>query len=58
MKALDYFLLICVIAFLVISYFVENAELKALVTFGATACGAVLGGRWGGRQYKKNQENK
>ena len=58
MKALDILLVICAIALLVISYFVENAELKALIALGATTCGAIVGGRWGGRQHQKNLENK
>ena len=60
MKALDYFLFICAIALLGISYFLNtkgNYELAALVNFCAYACGFVFGSRVGGRIYKKNQEN-
>ena len=58
MKILDIFLILAAIALLVTSYFTVNAELKALVTFCATMCGAVFGARWGGRIHKKNLENK
>ena len=60
MKILDYFLIVCVIALLILSYYVYssgNAELGALVTFCATICGAAFGTRLGGRIYKKNQKN-
>ncbi|MBR4924949.1 MAG: hypothetical protein IKZ61_04270 [Prevotella sp.] len=58
MKALDILLIICAMALLVVSYFIGNAELKALITFCAIMCGVGFGARWGGRQHQKNQENK
>jgi len=61
MKVLDILLIIATIALLAASYYVYrsgNAELGALVSFCACICGAVFGARWGGRLYKKNQENK
>ena len=60
MKALDYFLILCAIALLGISYFFHtkgNYELSAVVNFCAIACGIALGSRIGGRVRKKNQEN-
>ncbi|MBR6978378.1 MAG: hypothetical protein IKH88_00920 [Prevotella sp.] len=61
MKTIDILLIVVAIALLVASYYVYrsgNAELGAIVSFGACLCGAAFGARWGGRQYKKNQENK
>ena len=61
MKVLDILLIVAAIALLVASYFVYRsgqAEFGAMVTLCACLCGGVLGARWGGRQYKKNQENK
>ena len=61
MKALDYFLLLCTIALLGVSYFLNtkgNFGLAAIVNLCAFVCGGVLGSRIGGRIYKKNQENK
>ena len=61
MKALDFFLIICAIALLGLSNFLNakgNAELAALVNFCAIVCGATFGARIVGRIHKKNQENK
>ncbi|MBR5393217.1 MAG: hypothetical protein IK148_10245 [Prevotella sp.] len=61
MKALDYFLFICAIALLVVSYFLNkkgNFEVAAIVNFCAYICGTVGGTRIGTRIYKKNKENK
>ncbi len=61
MKVLDYVLLIGAIALLVAAYFVSsagNAEIASILTLGATLCGCLFGGRLGGRQFKKNKENK
>ena len=61
MKVLDYFLIICAIALLGVSYFFHtkgNFEIAALVNFCAFICGTVAGARIGARIYKKNQENK
>ena len=60
-KALDYFLFICAIALLGVSYFLNtkgNYALAALVNCCAYICGTVAGTRIGIRIYKKNQENK
>ena len=60
MKALDYFLILCAIALLGVSYYMHtkgNYELAAVVNFCAFACGIALGSRIGGRVRKKNQEN-
>ena len=61
MKVLDYFLIICTIALLGISYYlmtIDQYAAAAIVNIGAYACGVPLGARIGGRIYKKNQENK
>ncbi|MCR5270189.1 MAG: hypothetical protein K6D91_04125 [Prevotella sp.] len=61
MKALDCFLIVCVIVLLGVAYYVNtvgNAELAVLINFCAIVCGVAFGSRLGGRQYKKNQENK
>ena len=61
MKALDYFLFICAIALLGVSYLLNtkgNYELAALVNLCALVCGGIGGTRIGARIYKKNQENK
>ena len=61
MKALDYFLIICTIALLGISYYLMTIDQHAgaaIVNIGAYACGIPVGARIGGRIYKKNQENK
>ena len=61
MKVLDYLLIICAFILLGIAYFLNtegNTELAGLVNFCAIMCGVVFGSRIGGRQYKKNQENK
>ena len=60
MKALDYFLILCAIAWLGVAYYFntkENFELAAIFNFCAFACGIALGSRIGGRVRKKNQEN-
>ena len=54
MKVLDYLLLVCAIAICVANFFVYSP----FFTLIACLCGGVLGGRIGGRIYKKNQENK
>ena len=61
MKALDYFLIICAIALLGVSYFFHtkgNFGIAALVNLCAFAFGIAFGTRIGVRMYKKNQENK
>ena len=61
MKALDYFLIICTIVLLGISYYLMTIDQHAasgIVNIAAYACGVPLGARIGGRIYKKNQENK
>ncbi len=61
MKALDYFLILCTIILLGISYYmmtIDQNEVAALVNLCAYACGIPVGVRIGGRIYKKNQENK
>jgi len=58
MRALDYFLIICAILLLGISYYnmtKGNYELATLINFCAYVCGAVWGARIGGRIHKKNQ---
>ena len=61
MKALDFFLIICALALLGVSYYfitIGNAELAALANFCAFICGVAFGSRLGGRIYKENQEKK
>ena len=61
MKVLDILLIVAAIALLVAGYYAyrsSQAELGAIVNLCACMCGGVFGARWGGRQYKKNQENK
>ena len=59
MKALDYFLIICTLVLLGISYYlmtIDQHAASAIVNIAAYACGVAVGARIGGRIYKKNQE--
>ena len=61
MKFADYFLLIGIAVFLIAVYMANSAgkvELGLTLTLCATVYGILYGIRLGGKQYKKNQENK
>ena len=61
MKLVDYFLLIGIAAFLIAAYIAISAgkaELGFPLTLCSTVYGILYGIRLGGRQYKKNLENK
>ena len=61
MKFVDYFLLTGIAVFLIAVYMANSAGKGALgftLTICATVYGILYGMRLGGRQYKKNQENK
>lgn len=58
MKLSDILFIICAIILLVISYFVDNLELKSLISFCAIMCGGLFGARIGVRIYKKNNDEK
>ena len=61
MKFVDVFFLIGIIVFLIAVYCANSAgkvELGFTLTICATVYGILYGIRLGGKQYKKNQENK
>ena len=61
MKALDYFLILCTLVLLGISYYlmtIDQHAASAIVNIAAYACGVAVGARIGGRIHKKNRENK
>jgi hypothetical protein len=59
MKALDYFLVFCIIALLATGFFIHDSceyAVIAVVNGCACLCGGILGARQGDRLYKKNKE--
>ena len=61
MKALDYFLIVCMIVLLCSAYYlvtIDHFRSAGIVNLIAYAGSVVLSARIGGKYFKKNQENK
>ena len=61
MKALDYFLIVCMVALLCVAYYlvtIDHFKTAGIINLCAYVGSVVLSARIGGRIYKKNQENK